>query len=133
MVKPYNSYCIDKLWIGPDLRNNADDQEGKMQFQKYLYDHGLERSAFVDLQQGQFPPRAFLPLEGQIYKGQVKRLKLVSDDDPVTSVEIESDVGDLLCLEASREDIYVFGHCMAKADLRYVLDNGRAFDKTPNK
>ncbi len=37
---------------------------------------------------------------------------------------IESDVGGVLFFEAERHSIYVYGHCMAKADLRYVLDKG---------
>jgi hypothetical protein len=95
-----------------------------MQLHKYLFDHSLDKVAFESLLRGQQPQRHFVPLEGQMYKGVVKGLKADTPDGPATRAVIEADVGEILFFEAFREDIFIFGHWMGKADLRYVLDKG---------
>lgn len=122
-VKPYNSYCADKLWIGQDVKSHGYDQEGQMALQKYLFDHGLDRPAFDGLIRGIFPTRPFIPLGGQKFRGRIKGLKSDLPDGSSNKVVIEADVGDLLFVEADRTNVYVFGHWMGKADLQYVLDH----------
>ena len=94
-----------------------------MQFQKFLFDHGLDQTSFQSLLKGSFPERPFIPLDGQIYKGKIKGLKSDESGHAVTAI-IEAEVGELLFLEAPRETIFVYGHWMGKADLRYLLTDG---------
>ena len=119
MVKPYNSYCLDKLWIGTDIKNNPNDQDGKMLLQKYLFDHGLDKPAFENLLKGLCPSRPFIPLEGQTYKGRIKGFK---GQTLAEKIVVEANIGEVLFFEASREDVFVYGHWMGKADLRYIFD-----------
>ena len=109
------------LQIGQDSKNNPNNQEFKMQLQKYLFDHGLDTQSFECLLKGQAPSRSFIPLKGQPYKGHVKGFK---GKGLAEKIVVEADVGETLFFEASRENIYVFGHWMGKADLRYVFDVG---------
>jgi hypothetical protein len=37
------------------------------------------------------------------------------------------DVGEPLLVEAGRQGLFVFGHHMGKADLRYLLADGKSF------
>jgi len=121
MAKPYNSYILDKLWIGSDVKNNPQDSDGRMQLQKFLFDHGMDKSSMEQLLKGTCPKRSFISLEGQMYRGKIKGLK--SDDEGrATTVVIEADIGEMLFIEASRENIFVYGHWMGKADLRYLFD-----------
>ena len=124
MVKSYNSFLLDRLWIGSDLKTNPSDTDGRMQMQKYLFDHGLERSNFEQMLRGVNPTRPFIPLIGQMYKGSIKGLK-PDDEGPATTVVIEADVGELLFLEVPRENIFVYGHWMGKADLSYIFEKGK--------
>ena len=124
MVKTYNSYIIDKLWIGSDVKNNPQNTDGRMQLQKFLFDHGLDKTSLEQLLKGICPVRPFIPLEGQIYKGKIKGLKSDDEGHAITAV-IEANVGELLFMEAPRESIFVYGHCMGKADLRYLFDKGQ--------
>ena len=95
-------------------------------FQKYLFDHGLDVPSFNSLIRGQYQTRYFLPSGGQILKGKVKQLKSENEKDGSTNyLVVEADVGDILFLEAYRESIYIHGHWMGKADLNYVLEEGK--------
>ena len=124
MVKPYNSFLLDRLWIGTDLKSNPTDNDGRMQMQKYLFDHGLERSSFENMLRGMNTSRPFIPLQGQMYKGTIKGLK-PDHEGPSTTLVIEADVGELLFLEVPRENIFVYGHWMGKADLSYIFEKGK--------
>ena len=124
MVKSYNSFLLDRLWIGTDLKSNPSDNDGRMQMQKYLFDHGLERSSFENMLRGMNTTRPFIPLQGQMYKGTIKGLK-PDDEGPATTLVIEADVGELLFLEVPRENVFVYGHWMGKADLSYIFDKGK--------
>jgi len=49
-----------------------------------------------------------------------------NDDGVAVSVVIEAiNIGEPLLVEADRQDIYVYGHNMAKADLRYIFNEGK--------
>jgi len=126
-VKPYNSYCLERLWVGSKDKVGDLDERGQQEFKKYLFEHGLDRTAFESLcLRGDFPQRTFIPLPGQIYKGKVKKLtseEELSGDGSVNLVTIEADIGQLFLIEALRENVYVHGHWMGKADLRYVFEN----------
>ena len=125
-VKAYNSYCLDRLWIGEKDRKVDDySLDEKQVFKKYLFDHGLDLPAFESLVNGDFPKRNFIPLAGQPYHGRVKQLICEAEDGSANKMVIEADVGQLFLLEAPREVIYVLGHWMGKADLRYVFENGK--------
>ena len=124
MVKNYNSYIIDKLWIGSDVKNNPQNTDGRMQLQKFLFDHGLDKPSLEQFLKGVFPARPFIPLEGQMYKGKIKGLKSDDEGNAITAV-IEANVGELLFMEAPRERIFAYGHYMGKADLRYLLVEGK--------
>ena len=123
MVKSYNSYIIDKLWIGSDIKSNPKDSDGRMQFQKYLFDHGLDRTRFETILKGSAPQRPFIALQGQAYKGVIRGFK--SDElGHATIAVLEADIGEFLFMEAPREAIFVHGHWMGKADLKYLLAQG---------
>ena len=124
MVKSYNSFLLDRLWIGADLKTNPSDTDGRMQMQKYFFDHGLERTSFEQMLRGVNPSRPFIPLQGQMYKGSIKGLK-PENEGPATTAIIEADVGELLFLEVPRENIFVYGHWMGKADLSYIFEKGK--------
>ena len=109
------------------MKNNPTDQDGKMQMQKFLFDHGLERQGMENILRGQNPSRPFIPLEGQPYKGVIKGLKSDEESGQAVTAIIEADVGELLFLDAPRENIFVHGHWMGKADLRYLFENGKNF------
>ena len=53
--------------------------------------------------------------------------KLSSDLGPeegANVMTVEADIGNLFLLEAPRDRIYVHGHWMGKADLKYVFEDG---------
>ena len=57
-VKAYNSYCMERMWIGPkDVKVDSLDESSLKEFKKYLFDHGLDRKAFTSLCRGSFPSR----------------------------------------------------------------------------
>merc|ERR1712111_283502 len=82
---------------------------------------GLERTSFENMLRGMNTTRPFIPLQGQMYKGTIKGLK-PDDEGPATTLVIEADVGELLFLEVPRENVFVYGHWMGKADLSYIFD-----------
>jgi len=126
-VKTYNSFCVEKLWVGNRGRRIEEFGPDEVQaLQKYLFDHGLDVPSFNSLIRSQYQSRYFLPLGGQILRGKVKRLMYDSNakECSVNRITIEADVGDLLFIEATRESVYIHGHWMGKADLSYVLEVG---------
>ena len=128
-VKTYNSYCVEKLWVGNRGRRIEEFGPDEVQtLQKYLFDHGLDVPSFNSLIRGQYQTRHFLPSGGQILKGKVKRLMYDTNtkEATVTRITIEAEVGDLLFIEATRESVYIHGHWMGKADLSYVLEVGKS-------
>ena len=128
-VKTYNSYCVEKLWVGPRgrrIEELAGRPEEVQAFQKYLIDHGLDVPSFNSLVRGHYQTRHFLPSGGQILKGRVKQLKSDNvNDGSINYLVAEAEVGDTLFIEAYRESIYIHGHWMGKADLNYVLEVGK--------
>ena len=126
-VKTYNSYCVEKLWVGTrGKRPEEFDLDEVQALKKYLFDHGLDVPAFHALTRGQCASRPFLPLGGEVLRGKVKALKSDGSvkDGSSNRLIIEADVGDLLFIEATRQSVYIHGHWMGKADLRYVLETG---------
>ena len=91
-----------------------------------MFDHGLDVPAFHALSRGQYASRPFLPMGGEVLRGKVKALKSDGSvkDGSSNRLIIEADVGDLLFIEATRQSVYIHGHWMGKADLRYVLETG---------
>ena len=123
-VKPYNSFLVEKLWVGSSDLSRAEDG---VYFRKYLFDRGLDDHSFRYLLRGKFPTRPFIPLPGQTFRGRICGLTNEADGS-AAKVTIEAvDVGEPLLVEASRQDFYVFGHQMGKADLRYLLADGKTF------
>ena len=134
-MKPYNSFCVENLHVGflgtsgaaPSVANLS--VEEKFQMKTYLQLHGLDLSAFDALVKGKFPSRPFLPLTSQIYKGKVTALKEDGVESGAKMVQIQCPTlafgeGSSGALEAPRERVFVYGHWMGKADLRYVLEEG---------
>ena len=118
---------MESLWIGPkDTKIEDLDEAGQQEFKKYLYDHGLDQLALANLARGTFPTRNFIPFPGQIYQGRVKKLSSVDvTTEEANWMTIEADIGQLFLLEAPRNNIYVHGHWMGKADLRYIFEDGK--------
>ena len=127
-VKNYNSYCVERLWVGPRGRRIEELGPEEVQtLQKYVFDHGLDIPSFNSLIRGQYQSRPYLPLGGQVLSGRVKCLKSDGNvnDGSACRLIIEADVGALLFIEATRKCVYIHGHWMGKADLRYVLEEGK--------
>ena len=124
-VKSYNSYLVEKLWIGsPDV--SRPEKDGVF-FRKFLFDRGMDEMAFRYLLRGKFPSRPFIPLLGQTLRGRVRGLSNDPDNGSAVKMTIEAlDVGEPLLVEASRQELFVFGHHMGKADLRYILADGKS-------
>jgi hypothetical protein len=127
-VKSYNSYCVEKLWVGSRGKRIEEFGPDEVQsLQKYLMDHGLDVPSFNALIRGHYHTRHFLPMGGQILNGKIKCLKFDVNvkESFANRLVIEADVGDTLLIEASRESVYIHGHWMGKADLSYVLEVGK--------
>ena len=128
-VKPYNSYCVEKLWVGFTETSLGErgllPQYDRHMMKKYLYDHGLDMQGFDAMVRGQVTTRPFLPLKGQTLRGKIKMLKCEVDGGPTDKIVIEaSDLGDILYVEADRERCYLYGRHLAKADLAYLFEKG---------
>lgn len=119
-VKNYNSFLVEKLWIGS---SNINRHEEGVYFRKYLFDHGIDELAFRYLVKGKFPNRPFIPLPSQAYRGKIRGFSDDSFGNAITTTIEAINLGEPLLIEASREDVYVFGHSMSKADLRYILSD----------
>lgn len=124
-VKPYNSFCVDALWMGfkapnPDKDQHAVEQE---HFANYLMEQLMDFSFFTSVARGRTVPRPYLPFPAQTFRGKIQKLNNVAGQG-ITSVEVDVDVGDdaPLKVEILREDFYIYGHWLGKADLGYLLD-----------
>lgn len=129
-MKPYNSYCVDSLYVG--FENSAARRDGITAQQDdymraYLNHHGLDDTTFTQLAQGKFPARKFLPLPGQLFRGKVKELKRTrgSEDADIALLEAQVGLQEPLMVEVPRSRFSVYGHWMTKADLRYLIENGQ--------
>ena len=95
----------------------------------YLAHHGLDDTTFTQLAHGKFPMRRFIPLPGQPLRGKVKKVKRSQGSDDADIAVIEAHIGlqEPLVVEAPRSRFSVYGHWMTKADLRYLIDNGKLY------
>jgi len=122
-LKPYNSYCVEKLWLGFTKGNNKEgslDQTQRTVMRQVLDRKGITGPGFDQLMKGQYQPRLFLPLASQEVAGQI--VSLQEDNTGVaTSVTIRSTCGSVVT--ADRTSIYVFGQWMGRADLAYCMQN----------
>jgi len=122
-LKAYNSYCVEKLWLGFTKGNNKEgslDQTQRTVMKQVLDDKGISGSGFDQLVKGQYQPRTFIPLASQEVAGQI--VSLHEDQSGVAaSVTIRSSCGTVVT--ADRSSIYVFGQWMGRADLAYCMQN----------
>ena len=129
-VKPYNSYCVESLYVGfegSSARRDGITPQQNDYMRAYLSHHGLDDTTFTQLVQGKFPTRKFLPLPGQLFRGIVKEVKRSRGSDGADIAVIEAHIGLLepLIVEVPRSRFSVYGHWMTKADLRYLIENGK--------
>ena len=118
-LKPYNSYCVDTLFIG--YMGDAPEAEQKEIQMQWLTDRYMTMTGFDFLVKGQLVPRQHLPLIGQELEGEV--ISLVEDETGVaTAVRIKSKCGQEIV--ADRSCVYVYCHWMGQADLAYCLQGG---------
>ncbi|XP_059098906.1 uncharacterized protein LOC131893015 [Tigriopus californicus] len=124
-VKRYNSFCVDALWIGfkapnPNNEQHAEEQE---QFATYLKESLMDFSFFTSVARGRTVPRPYLPFPAQTFGGKIQKLNNLPGQG-ITSVEVDVNVGDYspLKVEIWREDFYIYGHWLGKADLGYILE-----------
>lgn len=131
VVKQYNSFLVDSLYYGPPNMDNG----GKMspEVKSFLEERTLDFATFEQIlaagTRGLTPvvKRPFLPLPSQCYRGQIKQLKSSGRSGPGADIAvIEADLGESypLKIEVDRKQFYIYGHSMAKADLRYVIESG---------
>ena len=77
-LKPYNSYCVEKLWLGFTKGNNKEgslDQTQRTVMRQVLDRKGITGPGFDQLMKGQYQPRLFLPLASQEVAGQIVSLQ----------------------------------------------------------
>ena len=77
-LKPYNSYCVEKLWLGFTKENNKEgslDQNQRTVMRQVLERKGITGPGFDQLVKGQYQPRLFLPLASQEVTGQIVSLQ----------------------------------------------------------
>ena len=131
-MKPYNSYCVESLYVGfEDFSARRDDISPQQNdyMRAYLSHHGLDDTTFTQLAQGKFPSRKFLPLPGQQFIGKVKEVKRSRSSNDADIAVIEAHIGleEPLIVEVPRSRFSVYGHWMTKADLRYLIENGQIY------
>ena len=54
-MKPYNSFCVDSLHVGPTFVPSTSDE--KFRLESYLHTRGLDLTAFQYLLKGMYPSR----------------------------------------------------------------------------
>ena len=148
-LKPYNSYCVEKLWLGFTKGNNKEgslDVAQRTVMRQVLDSKGMTGPGFDQLVNGQYQPRLFLPIASQEVAGQI--VSLQEDSTGVAtryivvvvsylyliyctllSVTIRSSCGSVVT--ADRASIYVFGQWMGRADLAYCMHNGKHSQLSP--
>ena len=109
-LKAYNSYCVERVWLGEEEAGLASWLEDRN-----LSLAGLESQA-----------RLHLPLLGQQFSGQVEELLEDQTDARagLTRLRIRSQAGTVV--EAGRDRLFVFGHWMGRADLAYCRMSGES-------
>ena len=109
-LKAYNSYCVERVWLGEEEAGLASWLEDRN-----LSLAGLESQA-----------RLHLPLLGQQFSGQVEELLEDQTDARagLTRLRIRSQAGTVV--EAGRDCLFVFGHWMGRADLAYCRMSGES-------
>ena len=131
VVKHGYSFLVDSLYYGPPTMEN----DGKMspEVKSFLEERSLDFATFEQIvaagTRGLIPvvKRPFLPFPTQCYRGKIKQLKSSGKSGPGADIAvIEADVGESypLKVEVERRHFYIYGHSMAKADLRHVIENG---------
>ena len=134
-LKPYNSYCVEKLWLGfpkgkslplfdeislPDhcdiLGSHMEGILGPSERQKaqlWMEKRGLSQAALDLVVKGQLQPRTFLPLSSQQFSGQV--VEITKARGVGVSLAIKTSCGRVL--QAGRGVVFAFGWSLDKADL----------------
>jgi hypothetical protein len=75
-VKPYNSFLVEKVWVGSIDGSRPEDT---VYLRKYQFDHGLDDLGFQYILRGRFPARPFVPFPGQAYRGRIRSLESSED------------------------------------------------------
>ena len=123
-LKPYNSYCVDSLWLGCARghgRDGALDPPQREAALRWLEDRELGWAGWEAVVRGQHQPRRFLPLIGQQLVGRVTSL-VETEAGLVTGLRIATECG--RSVVADRARLYVYGHWMGRADLAYCMAGG---------
>jgi len=138
-VKPYNSFCVDKLFVGPEPTQGASSADLPSTEQpalaSYLQYHALDYQVLSELGRGRYQARPHIPLASQTYRGKVKEVKSSSGCKTGADVLLieadgleegpEGQQEGKVVLEADRSMVYVYGNWMGRADLNYVLKDGK--------
>ncbi len=67
-MKPYNSFCVDTLFIGYEEGARREDISPEQKHYKgvYLGHHGMDEDGLSNLVRGKSVPRKFIPLPAQV-------------------------------------------------------------------
>jgi len=115
-LKPYNSYCVEKLWLGFPKGSHMEGILGPSERQKaqlWMEKRGLSQAALDLVVKGQLQPRTFLPLSSQQFSGQV--VEITKARGVGVSLAIKTSCGRVL--KAGRGVVFAFGWSLDKADL----------------
>eukprot|EP00095_Tigriopus_kingsejongensis_P007798 maker-scaffold370_size193435-snap-gene-0.43 protein:Tk07798 transcript:maker-scaffold370_size193435-snap-gene-0.43-mRNA-1 annotation:"unknown" len=120
-VKPYNSFCVESLSIGSKSQGDLEDQDA---LEKFLRKHLMDYSYFTSVVRGRTSPRPFIPFPAQMFGAKIQSLHASVPSQGVISFVAEVEVGEAspMQVEVHREDFYVYGHWMGRADLKYLID-----------
>lgn len=119
-VKPYNAFIVDCLYVGFKETITDEDEANERTDHFYLAARGLDIVLLKQIAAGSFGPRPFLPLRSPCFQGRVRN---VSSEKLLLEVDLGLD--DWQEMSVNRTRVFVFGHWMGKADLRYIFHNGK--------
>ena len=119
-LKPYNSYCVEKLWLGflkGEGRDGVPDAAQHLLHHQWLQDKALAKEDFDMVVKGQSPGRLFLPLASHPVGGQVVEVR--EEGGLGVALSIRTTCGRLVTVD--RAALYVFGRWMGRADISYCM------------
>ena len=125
-VKPYNSFIVEYVCLGTDSPSTVLSEAHRDDFSAYVTSHHIGQRDFDLLLSGSFAERPHLPLQSQAYRGRVARLERSEGSPLADKLAIEADLGDRSkTFFADRDCFYVYGTWMGRADLAYLIENGK--------
>jgi len=130
-VDPDNSFCVESLWVGSSnvaYKGLCHNQQEQNMMVRFLNKKNINASRLEALVNGGCPPRVYIPLERQQFRGKVD--KIVADmNGDTTGIIINGALGEVV--RAKKSVIFSFGHWMGKADISWMADEHVMYELVP--